>query len=337
MALVDSAKTAMKRAIVRSGLLNLANGLLSEVVILRYHAVCDDPGEVAGVIGTSITQPTSVFRQQMEIVARRFHPLSIDDLLRGLRGELRLPKKSVVVTFDDGFADNLEIAAPILNRFGIPATFYIIVDCADGQTLPWFVRLRHALWTTQRHEWNDPLDADRTFPTRSTDDRRKAFIHACRQYVKQGAVAQRAYVTAVERALEVEPLRSNGLMLTWAQVRQLHGMGHTIGSHTLTHPNLAFVDPGTLAAEIGESKRRLERELNCPVDHFSYPNPALEPNFNAASHATVAGAGYKTAVTCVSGSVQATSDPLVLNRMWVPPDLDAFLWQLHLTALGRAP
>lgn len=337
MALVDSAKAGVKRAIVRSGLLNLANGFLSDVVILRYHAVCDDPGKVAGVIGTSITQATSVFRQQMEIVARRFHPLSIDDLLRGLQGELQLPRKAVVVTFDDGFADNLEIAAPILNRLGIPATFYIISDCADGRTLPWFVRLRHALWTTQRHEWSDPIGAGRTFPTRSTEDRRKAFIHACRQYVKQGATAQRAYVAAVERQLEIEPLPPDGLMLTWDQVRQLQNMGHTIGSHTLTHPNLALADSDMLAAEVGESKRRLERELGRTVDHFSYPNPAVEPNFNAASHAAVAGAGYRTAVTCVPGSVQPANDPLALNRMWVPPESDAFLWQLHLTALGHAP
>ena len=62
----------------------------------------------------------------------------------------------MAVTFDDGFLDNYEVALPILARYGVPATFYLMVDAVDSGTPPWYCRLNRAFRTTQRTEWADP-------------------------------------------------------------------------------------------------------------------------------------------------------------------------------------
>src|SRR5262249_348286 len=69
---------------------------------------------------------------------RHYEPVTLDDLAAFVRGERAMPRRCVAVTFDDGFADNFEIAAPILNRAGIKAAFYITVGCIEPVRLPWF-------------------------------------------------------------------------------------------------------------------------------------------------------------------------------------------------------
>ncbi|PQP33293.1 hypothetical protein C6A37_13665, partial [Desulfobacteraceae bacterium SEEP-SAG9] len=70
-----------------------------------------------------------------------------------LKFKKRIPKKAVAVTFDDGYRDNFEMAAPILDYFGIKATFYIATATIECLTPPWYVKLRHAIWETKEKEW----------------------------------------------------------------------------------------------------------------------------------------------------------------------------------------
>ena len=73
------------------------------------------------------------FAQQIELLARRFRPTSLDQVEQFINGEGEIPDRAVVVTFDDGYTDNYEIAAPVLNELGVPATFYATVECVDRQ------------------------------------------------------------------------------------------------------------------------------------------------------------------------------------------------------------
>ena len=330
-----NSKKIVKKLIAHSRILSAINEMSKGIVILRYHSILENPDEFDHIIGVPITHSLKTFEKQMAIVARYFNPVSLDDIIHSLRGEKDLPKNAVAVTFDDGYADNLHLAAPILNQYGIPATVYVIADCMERSTLPWFVRLRHAFFTTRVRHWYEPMST-KVIRIDNHQDRLDGFIHACRRCACRVGDKQENYLQAVERSLEVESLENKNIMLTREQVLGLLEMGHTIGCHTRSHPNLAYLREEDVQKEVVESKKMLEETLGRGVRHFSYPNPALYPNHNQMTTNGVAEAGYLSAVTSVSGRAKAGGNSLVLQRMHVPQDVDEFLWYLRWTALGRS-
>jgi peptidoglycan/xylan/chitin deacetylase (PgdA/CDA1 family) len=333
------AKEVIKKALVKSRALRLAGRLgSSAAVILMYHSVQDQPGQFANSIGTGIIHATSVFERQMELIARRFRPVTLGEVLLFLNGEMKLPPRAVAVTFDDGFADNSEIAAPILARYGIRAVFYVTAALIGTKSLPWYCRLRFAFATTRRDEWRDP-GTGRMHPLDTRDGREKALLAAFDSCASLAGNQQEEAVARIERNLESDHRSiSDGLpfMMDWDQVRRLHREGHVVGSHTLTHPNLAHVmSEEILRRELSESKLKIEEAIGSPVDHFSYPHPALIPQWNEETVAMTRSVGYRSAVTTTPGPVCATADPLRLTRIGARRPEHQFLWNLEWTFLGR--
>ena len=112
-----------KKTVLRSGLLRMAGSLRGRgAAILMYHSVMEDPRCQESLLG-GIIHSRDVFRGQMELLARHYHPASLDQVKSFVQGKGELPERSVVVSFDDGYADNHEIAASVLNEVGVPAIF----------------------------------------------------------------------------------------------------------------------------------------------------------------------------------------------------------------------
>ena len=311
------------------------HALPTSIAILRYHSIQEDRALYGNSIGEAIIHSLATFQQQMETVAVQFDPVSLDDALAFLRGEKVLPRRPVVVTFDDGYADNAELAAPVLNRLGIPATFYVTVDPVDSSQPPWFCRLRHAFAATKKETWLDSAGG-RSHNLENAPQRKAAFLVASERCARKTAAAQNEALQIVEKELEIEPFAPGPrFMMSWEQVRSLRKAGHIIGSHTLSHPNLAHVSTQELAEECRESKKRLERELGEEVIHFSYPSPILQPHWSEQTVNATKACGYQTAVTSTAGVVRSGNDPFHLQRMVVPQEQDEFLWTLECTLLGR--
>lgn len=330
-----SAKASIKRSLVRSGALKWAARLRPQgAAVLMYHSVLENPDEQWLVLG-GIGHSAKVFRKQMEVVARRYRPVSMDDLLGFVSQGKHLPPRAVVVTFDDGYADNLEVAVPILNDLGIPAMFYITVDCIDNRRVPWPSRLRYAFFSTKESSWKRGADSRCTIS--DTESRNRAYLQACDDCAKLAGQEQERFVAEIETKLNAAiPAQNNNQMMTWDQVRAMRTKGHSIGSHTMTHPNMAYVSTEDSRRELLLSKQRLETELKEPIVHFSYPCPALSPHWNSETLAMSKQAGYRTAVTTDGGMVTQHDQPLSLHRMRPSKDVDELLWNLDCTFLGRA-
>lgn len=329
-------KGILKKLLIDGGFVRLLTRFAKPgVAILRYHSVQYEPHRYANSIGAGIIHSFPVFQEQMEIVARQYVPVTLDDILRFLSGHKELPKKSVAVTFDDGYADNYEIALQALTRVGVPAAFYVTVGAVEAGSPPWYCRLRHAFVVTLKKSWADSTE-NCTHDLLSSEQRQSAFLIASKRCAQLAGLRQEEALRTIEGDLEVEPLSSrDSPMLSWEQVRGLYKAGHIVGSHTLTHPNLAYVRIDDLEMELEKSKRKLEAELCAPVLHFSYPSPILEPHYNERTVASTKRVGYRTAVTCTSGPVRAGHDPLMLRRISAPMQRDEFLWTLECTLLGR--
>ena len=329
-------KRVVKRNLLRSGALRLAGRALPPyLAILRYHSVQEDPGRYAESLGPGMIHSRRAFAEQMELLARRFHPVSLGGMLHFLRGEKPIPRRAVAVTFDDGYADNFEFAAPVLARFGIHAAFYLTVDSVASGNPPWFCRLRRAFASTRKKVWTDSTDGS-VRSLAASKEGEAAYRIAVDRCARLAGKAQEQALQAIEHDLDVEPLSAReGLMLNWEQARALQQAGHTVGSHTLTHPNLAHVDEAAARQELEDSKHILENELGGTVVHFSYPHPTLDPHWTEQTVAMTEKAGYETAVTTMAGPVRKRDNPLTVRRISAPGERHEFLWRLECTFLGQ--
>jgi peptidoglycan/xylan/chitin deacetylase (PgdA/CDA1 family) len=104
-------------------------------VVLVYHRVRE-----RGLDPWRLTVDPEIFAGQMETLARDWTPISLSELVEGF-ARRQLPERAVAVTFDDGYADNLETAAPILVELGIPATLFVAADLVDAGGPPWWDQL----------------------------------------------------------------------------------------------------------------------------------------------------------------------------------------------------
>jgi peptidoglycan/xylan/chitin deacetylase (PgdA/CDA1 family) len=308
------------------------------IIILQYHSVRPEAETHYDVIGQGIIHPSKVFESQMQMVAGSCSPVMIDDVVDYINGLKDIPKRAVVITFDDGFKDNYDIAMPILERYGLRAVFYLTVEYMDGNKAPWFCRLKHAFQTTTLRDWRNPM-TQQEWNLRDSQQRKEARWSSIVNCAQLAGIRQHESVCAIEQSLEVSPLSGSGrLMMDWKEVQLLHRRGHIIGSHTLTHPSLGSVSANDMYSELEGSKHILERHLGAPVCHFSYPDPVItlpRPWTDKAVLLTK-GLGYRTAVTCIPGSVRRGDNPLLLRRVAAPIERDCFQWVMETGFAGRA-
>lgn len=296
-----------------------------------YHSIVEDPQTTLNSIGLS--QSCSHFDAHMRELAKDFSPVSIEQVVQFAAEGRPLPSRAVAVTFDDGFLDNYECAHPVLMRYGIPATFYVLFDAVENGELPWYCRLNFALRTTHKREWVDP-ERGETLGITTPNEIKTAYGRACEIGAKTPAGKREEFVQKVESSLEVQTCRLR-LMMNWEEVRGLKDAGHTIGAHTLSHPNLAHVSPDEARSEIAESKKRIESKLGDAIHHFSYPHPALNPQWTQQTLEFTRDAGFESAVLTRCGPVRRGDEPFALKRIYPANDLRQWKWNLECTFLGR--
>ena len=119
------------------------------------------------------------------------------------------------------------------------------------------------------------------------------------------------------------------------QLKSLVRHGHIVGSHTMSHPNMAHIAEEEAREEFTESKARLESALNSPVKHFSYPCPALSPHWNERTVEQCRVLGYESAVTTNSGLTRLGDNLLKLKRVHPTKTVAGLRWNLECAFAGR--
>jgi peptidoglycan/xylan/chitin deacetylase (PgdA/CDA1 family) len=264
----------------------------------------------------------------MEMISREYRPTTLDDVHLFLTGRKDLPPRAVAVTFDDGYTDNYDTAAPILNDLGIPATFYLTVDCVEKGSLPWPARLRRVLLASSVPNWRAPGGG--VWPLKDREQRNQVFAWACEHGAKLAGGEQERWVQSLEAELgNGHPTSNERWMMTWDQARTLARRGHSVGSHSMTHPNMAYVSLKEAERELKLSKHRLEQALGVSIVHFSYPCPALSPHWKEQTVELSRRLGYMTAVTADGGPVRRHDNPLCLRRVRPTKEVEALRWNLE--------
>lgn len=127
------------------------------------------------------------------------------------------------------------------------------------------------------------------------------------------------------------------VMLTWDEVREMHALGMTIGSHTMTHPNLPSAGADAARAELTQSRARLEQEVNAPVTMFSYPNGGADRYMTPEIRDVVRETGYQGATTSRNAFATPDSDRFALERIEVEERLEDLVFALELERFAFKP
>lgn len=298
------------------------SGAGARLSILIYHRVlprrdplfCEEPDAAR-------------FEEEMRWVRHWFHVLPLHQAVTHLY-EGSLPARALAITFDDGYADNEEVAAPILQRLGLSATFFISTGYWDGSCM-WNDRLIEAIRTSTRQELDLRAAGLRCYPIGSLEARRETIVTVRREIRHLSPVRREELTQAIVTASGSNEPR--GLMMSPQQVRKLRDRGMDIGAHTMTHPILTRLDAGTARREIAGSKHQLEDLLNGPVDLFAYPNGVPQQDYTAEHVRIVRDSGFKAAVSTAWGAASVRSDRFQLPR-FTPWDRARWRYGVRLLA-----
>ncbi len=336
MTIQKSLKNAARRAINTAAfarflsLLERRQGDQTDLLrVLTYHRV-GNPERASGVY-PRIMVPAREFEQQMRYVAANYNVVDMSDLLRYDEDGTPLPPRALLITFDDAYLDFAEIAWPILQRLGLPATLFVPTAFPDHpENVFWWDRLYHALsLADSEREAHSPLGS---FPLRTTAQREQAFSRL-RDYVKtlphEQAMQQ---VEQICQALGTPPPPAS--VLSWQALRRLAQEGVTLGAHTRTHPLMTRVSPDVMRQEALDSLHDLQRETGAALPIFAYPSGGA----NAEAVAVLQQAGFRLAFLTGHGiNDLKTADRLRMRRINVGHNTSLPVLRLQMHPLQMHP
>lgn len=273
------------------------------------------------------------FAEHLEVLQKYYQPTGLQQLAQAHRDE-NIPHRSVVVTFDDGYADNLHVAKPLLEQYNIPATVFISTGYLGREREFWWDELERLLLQPRSlpeklclslngnsQQWElsetDYEQGDRqTLPWESKPGSRLFFYYSVWQQLQPLPEAEQLHVLdQILTWAETEPVtRSHYRSLLPEEVCLLAQGGLVeVGAHTVTHPLLSAHSVAFQQEEIQRSKAYLEEILQRPVTSFSYPFG----NYTAQTVSLIQAAGFTSACSTVADTVWRDSDCFQFPRFQV--------------------
>ena len=326
-------KQIAARLLAPLGVLKMMQRLRSDVFaqlpILTYHRVLswntiqDFPFDER-LISASVSE----FEEQMRYVAENYSAITFNQLVEWMDGHAPLPRKPIMITFDDGYDDLYLNTFPILKKYELKATVFVATGLIGGSETYWndFVayvvkyvdceRLRiNCIGYDKRisndqgvrtHVLTDLIEKLKELP----DQHRLRAIDEIRG--KYGAV--------YENSPEIE--KSKSRMCNWGQCEEMSKFGIDFGSQSVTHPILTKLEPDLLQAELTISRETIIDRLGIPVTAIAYPN-GQRPDYDESVVEACRNAGYRLAATFHGGtnSLRRLSH-FRLNRINVEPRND---------------
>lgn len=272
------------------------------------------------------------FDAMVRLLARSFNVLPLGDAAARLAAGT-LPAGALAITFDDGYADNAEIALPILQRHGVRATFFVSTGFLDGGRM-----FNDSVIECVRAARGDTVDLGELELGRrslaSPQARRQVVDELLPKVKYLGLEDRERFIEKLARCLGTSRLPDD-LMMRSTQVIELHRAGMEIGGHTVRHPILRVLPDDEAEREIALGRQRLEALVDAPVQVFAYPNGRPLQDYDARHVAIVRRLGFRAAVSTAAGTATSSSDPFQLPR-FTPWDQGAWRWTARLLRMRIA-
>ncbi len=276
--------------------------------VVLFHRVISEPDALL------VHEPDiRRFAQQLAWLQASFKILALPDALERLYSG-RLPTGALAISFDDGYRDNVLNALPVLEQYGLPATFFVTSGYLEGGMM-WNDRVVQAVryWPTPTIELTGHgLGVYALASGRAQVVEQLLQTIKYRAYPERDAIAEELYIRS-----GAPPMR---MMMDEQEIRRLRSAGMTIGGHTANHPILHAMSRAGAEREIVENKTALEAILGEQIELFAYPNGKPFRDFDGREIEILRQSGYRYALTTSDGTADRHTPTFQIPR-FTPWDL----------------
>jgi len=255
-------------------------------VILMYHRVLDENSGERDYIQPGLYVSRRVFEKQIAYLSKKCNLLSLGELAELLICKQRIPPKSLVITFDDGWRDNYLYAFPILKKYHVPAIIFLTTDYIGTNSIFWFLKasilvtnskLSKAQLGELIDKYESGMNSTKTLPDGKSEEAssilsdRDWFIERLKQVDPKNIPAVLKELSA-QNGPAADTVKEDRSMLAWEEVIEMNRNGVDFGSHGCSHGIMPALTDAEIQRELMESKGIIERKLGRKINLFAYPN-----------------------------------------------------------------
>jgi peptidoglycan/xylan/chitin deacetylase (PgdA/CDA1 family) len=286
------------------------------VLVLNYHRIGDPAGEPWDhTLWSASVEELDEQLRTLALEAEVIDPGGLPEAVHGARG------RHVLLTFDDGYRDNHELALPLLRRHGLRATFFLATGFLDRPHAPWWDEIA---WMLRRSELArlppaPGLAGELSLAAGELEHTIATLVAHYKTLADADGLALLEWLAHASASGRCPPEQAQGLWMTWEMARELRDAGMSIGGHTVTHPLLARVPPERQREEILGCASRLVAELGEPLRWFAYPVGSPDA-FTRATEALLREAGVELAFSFYGGYARPDHwNPMDVPRVHIGP------------------
>ncbi|MBN1972652.1 MAG: polysaccharide deacetylase family protein [Sedimentisphaerales bacterium] len=293
----------------------------NKIVILLMHGVMDDKDDV---LWTPLRPRLSRdgLEEYVQTLSKYYNFISLPDAVEMLAGRKPVKPYSMVFTFDDGYRNNLTHALPVLRRYKAPATFFVSTGFLNNPRPFWWDRLDYAM---QHGEINGREVKICSMTTRLDNSNRETLLESYHK-VNPEQMSDPEFVNEFEKIAaqleqesgcslsEIQNKDNWSAILTWDEIVKNVNGDVTIGSHTVDHIRLRYVDKETAYEQLVNSKRDIEEHTKKPCLSLCYPYGS----FNDEIIGLARKCGYVCGFTTKEGLNRPGDDLMRLRRIYLP-------------------
>ncbi|MFA4948197.1 MAG: polysaccharide deacetylase family protein, partial [Candidatus Krumholzibacteriia bacterium] len=238
------------------------------LTVLCYHRILDLPPDFPfdeDLVSASAAQ----FDGELRFISRHYQVINFKMLREHLKKNGKLPPRALIITFDDGYIDNYEVAYPLLKKHSLTAVMFATAGFIGVRRLFWWDRLAYVAKTAKRSSAaiEEPIRLAIDLDSFATKQAAARHIIASVKTLPENDKEILIRRLAADLKVEIDESRF-AMTMGWNQLREMSAAGIEIGAHSVNHPIFSNIDHGLLANEISQSKRIIEKELGDEVITF---------------------------------------------------------------------
>jgi peptidoglycan/xylan/chitin deacetylase (PgdA/CDA1 family) len=306
--------------LARGLLLSGASFLLSQLstrdslLVLNYHRIGNSGDDLfdPGVFSATADQ----LDDQISYLKRRVSLVTLEEALSFIDGAIREKARRcrVLITFDDGYLDNYEIAFPILRSHGVQGVFFLATSMVGSSKVPWWDHIAYLMKTARRRQFLLRYPADFAADI-DRNGLRKSLEAVLRSYKKPGNSDPARFIRELAEESKGDDVPGTlRRFLDWDEAREMAGGGMVIGSHTHSHAVLSQLESERQYEELSKSRAILKEQLGVDADVLAYP-VGHKDSFSEQTQKMAREAGYRAAFSHHGGrNVQGKTSPYDVKR-----------------------